>query len=108
VRQGIGLPSVWEDLIGQVYLGDEKFVGKMTSMAEQSPLSSRPGRSRLELPNAQCRPAPLPLATYAEQHPNDRNAAMRAAFGSGSYTMAQLAQHFKLHHTSVSRIVKMA
>ena len=37
VREGIGLPSVWEDLSGQVYLGDEKFVNKMSAMAEQSP-----------------------------------------------------------------------
>lgn len=37
VREGIGLPSVWDDLSGQVYLGDEKFVNKMSAMAEQGP-----------------------------------------------------------------------
>ena len=106
VREGIGLPSVWEDLSGQVYLGDEKFVNKMSAMAEQSPQGARAGRSRLEIPHAQRRPGPLPLQNYVEQHRNNRNAAIQAAFATGSYTMAQLAEHFKLHYTSVSRIVK--
>lgn len=107
VRDGIGLPSVWEDLSGQVYLGDETFVNKMSAMAEQSPQGARARRSRLEIPHAQRRPAPWPLQNYIEQHPNNRNAAIKAAFATGSYTMAQLAEHFKLHYTSVSRIVKL-
>ena len=64
VREGIGLPSVWEDLSGQVYLGDEKFVNKMSAMAEQTPQGARTGRSRLEIPHAQRRPVPLPLQGY--------------------------------------------
>lgn len=107
VHEGIGLPSVWKDLSGQVYLGDEKFVNKMSAMAEQSPQGARAGRSRLEIPHAQRRPAPLPIASYVRRHPNNRNAAIQAAFSTGSYTMAQLAEHFKLHYTSISRIVKM-
>ena len=107
VREGIGLPSVWDDLSGQVYLGDEKFVNKMSAMAEQSPQGARAGRSRLEIPHAQRRPVRLPLEAYAAQHPDNRNAAIQAAFATGNYTMAQLAEHFGLHYTSVSRIVKM-
>ena len=107
VRGGIGLPSVWDDLSGQVYLGDEKFANKMSAMAEQSPQGARAGRSRLEIPHAQRRPVRLPLQAYAAQHPDNRNAAIQAAFATGNYTMAQLAEHFGLHYTSVSRIVKM-
>ena len=107
VREGIGLPSVWDNLSGQVYLGDEKFVNKMSAMAEQSPQGARAGRSRLEIPHAQRRPVPLPLQAYAAQHPDNRNAAIQAAFAAGNYTMAQLAEHFGLHYTSVSRIVMM-
>ena len=107
VREGIGLPSVWDDLSGQVYLGDEKFVNKMSTMAEQSPQGVRAGRSRLEIPHAQRRPVPLPIQTYAAQHPDNRNAAIQAAFAAGNYTMAQLAEQFGLHYTSISRIVKM-
>ena len=99
---------MWENLSGQVYLGDEKFVNKMSAMAERSPQGARTGRSRLEIPRAQRRPVPLPLQGYIEQYPNNRNAAIQAAFATGSYTMAQLAKHFGLHYTSVSRIVKLA
>ncbi len=107
VREGIGLPSVWKDVSGQVYLGDEKFVNKMSAMAGQTPQGARAGQSRLEIPHAQRKPVPLPLEGYVEQHPNNRNAAIQAAFATGNYTMAQLARHFKLHYTSISRIVKL-
>ena len=109
VREGIGLPSVWEVLTGQIYLGDEKFIDKMSLLAAQSPTG--PGTSvsgsRREIPNIQRRPRPMALEAFERQHPNNRNAAIQAAFATGAYTMAQLAQHFQLHYTSVSRIVKL-
>ncbi len=122
VRAGVGQPSVWEALRGQIYLGGETFMDKMNALAGQSPtpaqgVASRQeritnktveeGPSRLEIPKAQRRPRPLALQTYQQQHPNNRNAAIQSAFASGGYTMAQLAAHFGLHYTSVSRIVKM-
>lgn len=109
VREGVGLPSVWEVLTGQIYLGDEKFIDKMSLLAAQSPTG--PGTSvsgsRREIPNIQRRPQPMALEAFERQHPNNRNAAIQAAFATGAYTMAQLAQHFQLHYTSVSRIVKL-
>jgi putative transposase len=77
VREGIGLPSVWADLSGQVYLGDEKFVNKISAMAEQTPQGAHAGRSRLEIPHAQRRPVPLPLQGYVEQYPNNRGLCHR-------------------------------
>lgn len=106
VREGVGLPSVWEALSGQVYLGDEKFVNTMSALAEKSPQGIRTARSRLEIPHAQRRPAPMALQAFEQQNRNNRNAAIQAAFATGGYTMAQLAEYFKLHYTSVSRIVK--
>ena len=109
VREGVGLPSVWEVLTGQIYLGDEKFIDKMSLLAAQSPTgrgTSMSG-SRREIPNIQRRPQPMALEAFERQHPNNRNAAIQAAFATGAYTMAQLAQHFQLHYTSVSRIVKL-
>ena len=60
-----------------------------------------------EIPNAQRRAQSMALEAFERQHPNNRNAAIQAAFATGGYTMAQLAQHFQLHYTSVSRIVKV-
>ena len=113
VREGVGLPSVWEALTGQVYLGDEKFIHQISALARPSgqeiegPQDTPTARSRLEIPRAQRRPAPLALQAYQQQNPNNRNAAIQAAFATGSFTMAQLAEHFELHYTSVSRIVKL-
>ena len=62
--------------------------------------------SRRKIPKIQHRPRPLALEAFERQYPNNRNAAIQAAFATGAYTMAQLAQHFELHYTSVSRSVK--
>ena len=108
VREGIGLPSIWKALSGQVYLGDEKFVTAMSALAEQSPQGMRTASSRLEIPRAQRRPARLALEAFEQQNPNNRNAAIQSAFATRGYTMVQLAAHFKLHYTSISRILKSA
>jgi putative transposase len=34
VREGLGQPSVWEDLRGQIYLGDEQFLERMQTLAD--------------------------------------------------------------------------
>jgi len=47
----------------------------------------------------------LSLPQYEQQHPS-RNAAMRAAYASGAYTMAQIAEHFGVHYMTVSRAVR--
>ena len=109
VREGIGLPSVWEVLTGQIYLVDEKFIDKMSLLAAQSPTgpATSVSGSRREIPNIQRRPRPVALEAFERQHPNNRNAAVEAAFATGANTMAQLAQHFQLHYTSVSRTVKV-
>ena len=103
VREGVGLPSVWEVLTGQIYLGDEKFIDKMSLLAAQNPTGpgARVSGSRREIPNIQRRPQPMALEAFERQHPSNRNAAVQAAFATGAYTMAQLAQHFQVHYTSV-------
>ena len=102
----MGLPSVWEALTGQVYLGDEKFVTTVGELAGQSPQGKSKVNSHKEIPHAQRRPVALRLQDFEAQNPNNRNAAIRAAFATGDYTMAQLASHFRLRYTSISRIVK--
>jgi putative transposase len=112
VRAGVGLPSIWDSLKGQIFLGDEGFVRSLTAQA----LDKRAGKAQTdgqttqaalqEIPKAQRRGTVRPIAHYQALHPNQRDAAIRAAFASGGYTMSQLAQHFQLHYTSISRIVK--
>ena len=98
VGGGVGLPSVWEALSGQIYLGSEDFV-RETQAAFQGSLDVS------EVPRQQRRPPAEPLVAYQEREP-DRNAAICAAFASGAYTLQQIGQHFGLHYATVSRIVR--
>ena len=98
VRAGIGLPGVWDELRGQIYLGSEQFILNLqTELTGQ--LEDR------EIPRMQRRPVALPLSDYASQHA-ERDAAMRAAFASGDYTQQQIAEHFGVHYSTVSRAVR--
>ncbi len=45
------------------------------------------------------------LAQYKHQE-NSRNEAIKAAFASGSFTLKQIGDYFKLHYTTVSRIAR--
>jgi REP element-mobilizing transposase RayT len=95
VRAGVGLPSVWEGLRGQIYLGSDAFVQRMQLLADQ-PLA--------EVPRMQRRPMALPLQDYV-QGSTDRKAAMTAAYASGDYTLQAVADAFGVHYATVSRAV---
>ncbi len=58
VRAGVGLPSAWEGLVSQMFLGGEVFLERMQALA------ARQG-DVLEIPRAQRRPNAEPLARYA-------------------------------------------
>jgi len=97
VHEGKGLPSVWEQLQGQIYLGSEVFIEKMQAMIDQRPALT-------EVPRAQRRALKRALSDFEEKH--DRNEAIALAYLSGQHTMAAIAAHFDVHYTTVSRLVK--
>jgi putative transposase len=97
VRAGVGLPSVWNDLRGQIYLGKEEFVETMQQHVQSDSNIS-------EIPRAQRRAKAKPLSYYSSF--NDRNAGIAAAYQTGDYTMKAIADEFGLHYATVSRIVK--
>lgn len=98
VAEGLKARSPWEQLKGQIYLGDERFVMNM-----QAKLTKQP--ADINIPRAQQRgPAPT-LARIAKAHAN-RDRAILAAHATGAYSYAQIAQHFGVHFTTVGRIVR--
>lgn len=97
VHAGARLPSVWTQLQGQIYLGSEAFVSQMQALVETRP-------NVKEVPRAQRRGMMVPLADFAAQYP--RNEAMTRAFLSGHHTQQAIADHFGVHYTTVSRIIK--
>jgi REP element-mobilizing transposase RayT len=98
VEAGIGQPTVWSNLRQQIYLGEERFVQRMHKRLPEKDLS--------ETPRAQRQRAPKALAVYAQGR--DRNAAMVAAYRSGGYSLAAIARHFRVHYSTVSRVVRAA
>jgi REP element-mobilizing transposase RayT len=98
VAEGIKAASPWSNLKGQVFLGDEHFVKRMQAHLQ-------PGKDDVQIPFAQRRPPPPPLAEI-ERHAHDRNAAIAAAYATGGYSYQQLADYFGVHFTTIGRIVR--
>jgi putative transposase len=74
-------------------LGDDNFVAAVVqSAAPPSP----------EVPRAER--AWKSLQQYVREA-TSRNEAMRTAYASGHYSQAEIARHFRLHYSSVSRVV---
>jgi hypothetical protein len=101
VRAGVGLPSIWEALEGQIYLGSAAFVEKMRGLGN----AASKGAQLAEVPRAQRRPKAPALSVFVARH-RDRDEAMAAVFDTGQYSLAQIAEHFGVHYSTVSRVVK--
>jgi REP element-mobilizing transposase RayT len=99
VVAGVKAKSPWDDLKGQVFLGDEQFVQRMQVHLD-------PGKDDVQIPLAQRRPLAPPLAEIERRAPN-RNAAIQSAHATGAYSYQQIADYFGVHFTSVGRIVRM-
>ena len=101
VRAGVGLPSVWQQLQAQLYLGDAAFVD---SMGEKI---ARKQAGDTEIPRLQRRAQAPPLSSFVEMKDRntDRSAAIRRAHATGCYSMKEVAQAFGVHYATVSRAV---
>ncbi len=100
VAEGVGRPSIWNGLKQQIYLGDECFVEKMQARARiEGQLPS--------IPRAQRRAPPRPLAEIEQAHA-DRDSAIVAAYQTGAYSYHEIADHFRVHTSTVGRIVRKA
>jgi putative transposase len=98
VHDGRDVPSVWGQLQGQVYLGSEAFLKRVQKLIEAKPTLS-------EVPKAQQRARAKELKDFAKKFPRDQ--AIARAYLSGHHTMAAIADHFHVHYTTVSRLVKV-
>jgi REP element-mobilizing transposase RayT len=97
IEEGMGTESIWNDLRGQIYLGDDDFVAEMRGKLGE-------GEEDVNIPRVQQRgPAPN-LGAIRRQHAN-RDDAIRAAYDTGAYSYQQLAKEFGVHFTTVGRIV---
>jgi REP element-mobilizing transposase RayT len=98
VAEGIGQPSVWEGLRHQIFLGSGSFVKRFTEDA-------MPLERLREIPRAQRRALAKPLGWFEKTYPVRRE-AMARSFLCGVYTMKEVADHFDVHYSTVSRAVR--
>lgn len=98
VAQGVGQASIWEGLRHQVFLGSDGFIERFSHGA-------RPLDKLREVPRAQRRPLARSLGQYQRTYPVRRE-AMARAFLTGVYSMQEIADHFGVHYSTVSRAVR--
>jgi hypothetical protein len=99
VAEGVGAASVWTDLKGQAFLGDDEFVARSLRRSKAS--------RDVNIPKAQRRPPPPSLDGIARKHAG-RDDAIVAAHATGGYSYQQIAEYFGVHFTTVGRVVRLA
>ena len=95
---GVGL---WDRLEGQIYLGAADFVEAMRARARDGGDGGASG----EVPRAQRQAPPRPLPAFARRYAERREAMARAHL-EGGYSQAEVARHFGVHYSTVSRAAR--
>lgn len=98
VEEGMGAETIWKDLKGQIYLGNDDFVEQM-----QGKLGKR--NEDVNIPQAQQRPLAPSLEEIRRKYSN-RNRGIRVAYETGAYSYQEIAKYFGVHFTTVGRIVR--
>jgi REP element-mobilizing transposase RayT len=88
----------WRRLKRQIYLGGDDFVAQTAKHA---------ATESAEVPRVQRAAAAKPLDDYRAGAASRRD-AMADAYASGVYSMSEIARHFGVHYTTVSRAVRAA
>ena len=96
VRDGVNEPNPYEASERAGFLGGEAFMERVLKLVERQSLSPEITRKQ--------RPA-VSLKAIAQRN-RDRDAAMIEAYQTGAYTITEIAVHFGLHRSTVSRIVR--
>ena len=101
VRAGIGQPSPWEDLKGQVLLGSDAFVEKIRPQLKAAEVVAEVPRRQRQLH----RPALKKLLAETDSK-EARNRVIARAYLEHGYTLTEIGQEVGLHYATVSRIIK--
>lgn len=102
VAEGIGQGSPWEDVQGQVLLGSEQFIERLTAaLDEKRPCTEIPRQQRFaarpKLPHL------FPAKVRADRR--QRNEAIRRAHLEYGYSLSEIGRAVGLHYSMISRIV---
>ncbi|MBI2093730.1 MAG: helix-turn-helix domain-containing protein, partial [Candidatus Omnitrophica bacterium] len=96
VMAGLTAASPWKCLRGQIYLGSEQFCQAIALNTPQE-----------EVPRRQCQPVrPSLEVLFAE--PAARPVLVLTAYRAYGYRLREIAEHLKVHYTTVSRWLRAA
>lgn len=102
VRTGLGLKSPWEELQGQILLGEEAFVDSHRDLLyDQQPVKEIP-RTQRYLNRPKLTTLFLKGRTKAE-----RNKQIYRAHIQHGYTLKAIADYLGIHYTTASKVIKM-
>lgn len=96
VADGVAGADPMEDVRRQGFLGGDAFVEQMVELAERQPVS----------PEVPRKARPVPTLRQIEHDAEGRDQAIRRAYETGGYTLAEIGVHFGLHYSMISRIVR--
>ena len=99
VHDGIGAPSPWDKIKGQVLLGSGAFIERLTPQLQGCSTAEIPKRQRLVH-----RPSLKALLAGADSRTSHNN-AMAQAYLTHGYTLAGIGQAVGLHYATISRII---
>ena len=100
VREGIHRGSPWDELQGQVLLGEEGFVEKFKDLLEDK-------KQVKEIPRSQryvSRPS-LDKIFSGQKAKAQRDISINAAHMSHGYTLKEIADYLRIHYTTVSKVI---
>jgi REP element-mobilizing transposase RayT len=103
VREGIFRGSPWEELEGQVLLGDQGFIRKFKDLLEDK-------KEAKEIPRGQRyvgRPS-LDKIFSGQKTKAQRDKRIHAAHMSHGYTLKEIADYLRIHYTTVSKVIGKA
>ena len=102
VAEGVGQPSPWDKLTGQILLGSETFVkrttrqrkaaGALSEIPRRQRLAARPGLSTL-----------FPKQGFKDKPVRDK--AIHRAHRDHGYTLIEIGRALGLHYTTISKVV---
>ncbi len=93
-----GAAGLWDRLEGQIYLGAAGFAEAMRARIGDRAAAS-------EVPRVQREAPPRPLPAFVQGYA-DRREAMARAYLEGGYSQAEVARHFGVHYSTVSRAAR--
>jgi REP element-mobilizing transposase RayT len=100
VREGMHSPSPWDELRGQVLLGEEGFAERIKDVLEDRKLIKEIPRSQRYVSR------PRLDKIFGENDTRiQRNAGIVVAHLNHGYTLKEIADYLRLHYTTVSKVI---